>query len=167
MLPSSADLIETFSLLDDWEARYAYLIDLGRMLPPMDPALKTDAVLVPGCTSRVWLVVEKKMRHPGQAEGATRDLQPQQNQKIPDNGSRHFRDDDEEIFHFTIDSDAAIVKGLCAVLMILMQDRNGPEIRALDMEGIFNRLGLATHLSPNRRNGFFAMVERVRVLTAS
>jgi cysteine desulfuration protein SufE len=50
------DLIEGFSLFADWEDRYRYLIDLGRRVPVMDNALKTDENLVRGCTSRVWLV---------------------------------------------------------------------------------------------------------------
>lgn len=49
-------LSESFSLFDDWEDRYRYLIDLGRRVPVMDNALKTDENLVRGCTSRVWLV---------------------------------------------------------------------------------------------------------------
>lgn len=50
------ELVENFSLFDDWEERYRYLIDLGRSLPHMDDALKVDKHLVRGCTSRVWLV---------------------------------------------------------------------------------------------------------------
>lgn len=50
------ELVETFEFLDDWEQRYAYLIDLGRKLPPMDDADKTDATRVRGCQSTVWMV---------------------------------------------------------------------------------------------------------------
>lgn len=49
------DLIENFALFDDWEERYRYLIDLGRTLPAMDEAIKTDENIVQGCTSRVWM----------------------------------------------------------------------------------------------------------------
>ncbi len=55
-LKSIEEVVENFSLFDDWEDRYRYLIDLGRELPHMDEALKIDAHLVRGCTSRVWLV---------------------------------------------------------------------------------------------------------------
>jgi cysteine desulfuration protein SufE len=44
-----------FLLLDDWEDRYRYLIELGRALPALDEALKTDANKVRGCASQVWL----------------------------------------------------------------------------------------------------------------
>lgn len=64
------------------------------------------------------------------------------------------------------DSDAQIVKGLIAVLMAIYAGRSREEIAALDMEAIFGRLGLDQHLSPNRRNGFFSMVENVRRFTA-
>ena len=50
------ELVDNFALFDDWEERYRYLIDLGRELPHMDDAMKTDEHLVRGCTSRVWLV---------------------------------------------------------------------------------------------------------------
>lgn len=53
-----ADLESDFAVLDDWEDRYRYIIELGRMLPPMAPELKTDVTKVRGCTSQVWLVSE-------------------------------------------------------------------------------------------------------------
>ena len=51
-----ADLQSDFAVLDDWEDRYRYIIELGRTLPPMAPALKTEATKVRGCASQVWLV---------------------------------------------------------------------------------------------------------------
>lgn len=53
---SSDDIIETLSFFDDWEERYKYIIDLGRELPPLDDAQRTDEHLVRGCQSQVWLV---------------------------------------------------------------------------------------------------------------
>ncbi len=53
------EVVENFSLFDDWEDRYRYLIDIGRTLPHMDDSLKTDEHLVRGCTSRVWLITTK------------------------------------------------------------------------------------------------------------
>jgi cysteine desulfuration protein SufE len=51
------DAIETdMGFLDEWEDRYRYVIDLGRAMPPMDEALKTEAARVHGCASQVWLV---------------------------------------------------------------------------------------------------------------
>ena len=49
------DVLENFELLDDWEARYAYLVELGEALPPMDEALRVDANRVHACMSRVWV----------------------------------------------------------------------------------------------------------------
>lgn len=51
------EALETLTLLPDWENRYTFLIELARTLPAMEMSDKTDANLVPGCTSRVWLVV--------------------------------------------------------------------------------------------------------------
>lgn len=49
------DVVEALEFLDDWEARYAYIIDLGKQVPAMPDALKTEARLVRGCQSQVWL----------------------------------------------------------------------------------------------------------------
>lgn len=126
------ELAKTFSLFDDWEERYEYLIDLGRHLEPMDDALKTDAVKVQGCMSQVWLVL---------------------------------RWDEAGRLVMQADSDAQIVKGLIAVLRLMFADKTQDEIAAFDVEGTFARLGLEQHISPNRRNGFFSMVEKVRAFT--
>ena len=127
------DLIDNFALFEDWEERYRYLIDLGRELPSMPPELKTDATLVKGCTSRVWLYA---------SENAGR-------------------------YSFSADSDAHIVRGLIAVLLAAYQDKTAAEIAAVDIENAFVQLGLDQHLSPNRRNGFFSMAERVKSYSAA
>lgn len=59
------EILETFELLDDWEDRYRYVIDLGRQLPEMPVADRTEANRVQGCTSRVWLVTETDPANPG------------------------------------------------------------------------------------------------------
>lgn len=60
MLPADiTELQENFSLFDDWEDRYAYVIELGKKLPPMDEALKNPETKVEGCTSQVWFVRQK------------------------------------------------------------------------------------------------------------
>jgi len=54
--PNAAALVADFSLFDDWEDRYAYLVDLGRRLKPLPDELKTEANKVRGCMSQVWFV---------------------------------------------------------------------------------------------------------------
>lgn len=54
------EIIEEFSIFDEWMDRYSYLIDLGRKLPPLDDKLKTEAHLIRGCQSLVWVVPEVK-----------------------------------------------------------------------------------------------------------
>tara|TARA_R110002072_G_scaffold89040_5_gene199546 strand:- start:1061 stop:1465 length:405 start_codon:yes stop_codon:yes gene_type:complete len=122
------DVVENFSLFDDWEERYRYLIDLGRALPHMDSALKTDESLVRGCTSRVWLVPEIS----------------------------------NDVLHFQADSDAHIVRGLVAILVAAYQGKTLSEIGTIDIDAAFKEIGLDTHLSANRRSGFFAMVEKIQ-----
>lgn len=50
------DIAETFDFLDDWEERYRHVIELGRAMPPMDPALQVPAIKVEGCASQVWIM---------------------------------------------------------------------------------------------------------------
>lgn len=49
------EIVEDFEFLDDWEDRYATVIDMGKSMPPMEEALKVPATKVEGCASQVWL----------------------------------------------------------------------------------------------------------------
>jgi len=49
------EFIDNFEFLDDWDARYAYLVELGESLPPLDAALRTEQHRVQGCISKVWV----------------------------------------------------------------------------------------------------------------
>lgn len=121
-------LIETFSLFDDWEEKYQYLIELGEKLPPLDEKYKTDEFKVSGCQSQVWLVPKF-------------------------NG---------ENFSFLADSDAIMVKGIIAVLMAIYANKSVKEIKKIEVENFFAKLGLGEHLSPSRRNGMMSMVDKIR-----
>ena len=68
--------------------------------------------------------------------------------------------------HFQGDSDAHIVKGLVAVLFMLYSDRTPREILDTDIGEAFAKLGLDNHLTMNRRNGFYSMVERIKAMAA-
>ena len=134
-LPASAEaLLADFDLFDDWEDRYAYLVDLGRRLPPLPDTLKTPEHKVSGCMSQVWFVQED------QGDGR---------------------------LHWKGDSDAAIVRGLIAVLQVLYEGRPIDEAHAIDVEGVFRSMGLERHLTINRRNGFFSMVSKLREFAAA
>jgi len=52
------EIIDSFGLFSEWLDRYQYLIDLGRKLPALDAAEKTDDKLLAGCQSQVWLLLE-------------------------------------------------------------------------------------------------------------
>lgn len=65
------------------------------------------------------------------------------------------------------DSDSVIVRGLIAVLLAMFSGRTPDEIRATDPEGVFEQLGLKQHLSGQRRNGLYAMVQRIKTLAAA
>ena len=126
-------LIANFELLDDWEERYGYLIDLGKKLPGLPEAEKSEANRVHGCQAMVWMIMEPDPAHPG-------------------------------ALRFRADSDAFIVRGLIAVLQLIYNGRSPEEMLKADAKSTLSRLGLDTHLSPTRKNGLFAMVERIRTL---
>jgi cysteine desulfuration protein SufE len=68
-------------------------------------------------------------------------------------------------FDFWADSDSTLVKGLAAILHLAYAGRPRADIPSVDIEGLFKKLDLENHISPNRRNGFFSMVERIKTLT--
>jgi cysteine desulfuration protein SufE len=126
--PAIDTITDNFELLDDWEDRYRYLIELGRTLEPLPDAARIPENKVQGCASQVWLTTT--------AEGAR--------------------------IRFAGDSDAHIVKGLIAILIALLSDRPAAEVLATDALGLFRKLGLEEHLTPQRSNGLKSMVERMR-----
>jgi cysteine desulfuration protein SufE len=130
---SIEDIRADFALLDDWEDRYRYLIELGRDLTPLPEALRTDANKVRGCASQVWLASSAR------------------------NGA-----DGPPVLDLRGDSDAHIVRGLIAVLFALFNGRSADHILGTDAQATFAELGLKEHLTPQRSNGFFSMVERIR-----
>ncbi len=77
----------------------------------------------------------------------------------------HQQEGDKHFFNAT--SDAHIVRGLEAVLLTLINGKTTQEIQTLNLIEIFKQLGLESHLSPTRRNGFYAMVERILTLSNS
>ena len=127
------DIIENFSVLDDWDDRYRYLIELGRELPPLAKSAYSDANKVQGCASQVWLATHVD---PDGADGPA--------------------------LSFSGDSDAHIVRGLIAILFAMFSGRHARDILARDAVDTFERLGLREHLTPQRSNGFRSMVERIR-----
>jgi len=127
-------IIDDFGLLDSWDDRYRYVIELGRALPPFPEEARTDRNKVQGCASQVWLVSET---HP------------------PANGGG-------PVVAFRGDSDAHIVKGLIAILFALYSGQPAKKILDTDAIAVFHQLGLGEHLTPQRSNGFRSMVERIR-----
>jgi cysteine desulfuration protein SufE len=128
-----AEIIDNFSLLDEWDDRYRYLIELGRELAPLSEAAHTDANKVQGCASQVWLDTTVR---PNGAGGP--------------------------ILTFVGDSDAHIVRGLIAILFAMYSGKSAKDILAIDAILNFEKMGLREHLTPQRSNGFRSMVERIR-----
>ena len=132
MLPPVDEIVANFELLDEWEERYRYLIELGRMLPPLPSEAHNNSNKVQGCASQVWLERRVETTRP------------------------------EPILHWRGDSDAHIVRGLIALLLALYSGKPASEVLATDAIGLFQSLGLSEHLTPQRSNGVRSIVERIR-----
>ena len=74
---------------------------------------------------------------------------------------------EDERLRFEADSDSTIVKGLIAIVLMLHDDRSPAEILALDVSDLFDRLGLGSHVTVNRRNGFYSMLGKLKEYAAS
>lgn len=127
------DIIENFAVLDEWDDRYRYVIELGRTLAPLPDDARSEANKVQGCASQVWLDTSVK---PNGAAGPT--------------------------LMFAGDSDAHIVRGLIAILFALYSGKPARDILSTDAVALFDKLGLREHLTPQRSNGFRSMVERIK-----
>jgi cysteine desulfuration protein SufE len=127
------EIRDNFALLDDWDDRYRYVIELGRMLEPMPAAEHSQQNKVQGCASQVWLSkrIDRK------------------------SGS-------EPVLNYRGDSDAHIVRGLIAILLTLYSDHTPQQILSTDAIALFDEFGFREHLTPQRSNGLRAMVERIR-----
>jgi cysteine desulfuration protein SufE len=127
------EIRDNFALLDDWDDRYRYVIELGRTLKPMLEAEHSAANKVQGCASQVWLAKQLD-----RSRG------------------------DEPHLNYLGDSDAHIVRGLIAILLTLFSGRTPREILGTDALSVFDEFGFREHLTPQRSNGLRAMVERIR-----
>ena len=128
-----AEIVANFSLLDEWDDRYRYVIELGRALPPFEERDRNAANKVQGCASQVWLATRVK---PDGADGP--------------------------VLSFSGDSDAHIVRGLIAILFAIYSGKHAREILGTDAVALFEQMGLREHLTPQRSNGFRSMVQRIK-----
>lgn len=126
------EILSNFELIDDWEERYRYVIELGKLMPKLPEEAYCEANKVQGCASQVWLETSVE-----QGEGGP-------------------------VLSFRGDSDAHIVRGLVALIVALYSGRPAREIIDLDASAVFDELGLSEHLTPQRSNGVRAMVQRIR-----
>ena len=124
---SLADILEEYEFLDADE-RYRLLIELGRELDEMPPALKTDATLVRGCSASVWV-------YPTERDGR---------------------------LHFLADSNAAITKGIVALVLSAVEDKPAAEVAAMDIAAALEPFDLRNQLSSNRTQGVPNMIALVK-----
>ncbi len=122
-----SDILDEYEFLEA-DDRYRLLIDLGKILPPMPDALKTDATLVRGCSASVWV-------YPITEDGA---------------------------LTFLADSNAAITKGIIALVLKTVEGKNADEIARLQIEDALAPFDLKNQLSSNRTQGIPNMIALIR-----
>ena len=128
------DVYDAFEFLDDWEDRYAFIIDLGKQLPPFPDSERTEKNYVHGCQSQVWLI--------------------------------HHYDEASGKLLLLIDSDAIIVRGLAAIILVALNNRTPKDLLTTDIDELFERLDLFRHISPTRGNGLRSMISKIRDIAA-
>ena len=122
-----ADILDEYEFLDG-DDRYRLLIDLGKALPPMPDALKTDATLVRGCSANVWVY------------------------PVTETGE----------LSFLADSNAAITKGIIALVLKTVEGKSAQEIVDTDIESSLAPFDLKNQLSSNRTQGIPNMIALIR-----
>ena len=122
-----SDIFEEYEFLDA-DDRYRLFIDLGKELPEMPDALKTDATLVRGCSASVWV-------YPVADDGALK---------------------------FLADSNAAITKGIIALVLKTVDDKSIAEIAIADIQATLAPFDLKNQLSSNRTQGIPNMIALIR-----
>lgn len=125
------DIFEEYDFLDA-DDRYRLLIDLGKELPVMPDALKTDATLVRGCSASVWV----------------------------------YPVTDADKLTFLADSNAAITKGIIALVLKTVEGKSAIEIGKTDIEGAIAPFDLKNQLSSNRTQGIPNMIALIRETAA-
>jgi cysteine desulfuration protein SufE len=131
------EILENFALLDDWEDRYRYVIELGKELDALPETERTAENKVRGCASQVWLST-----HVDDSQTPPR-------------------------LSFLGDSDAHIVRGLVAIAIALFNNKKPAEILGTDAQAVFDEIGLREHLTAQRSNGLRALVDRIKADAAA
>ncbi|MBK1873796.1 SufE family protein [Marinobacter sp. 1-3A] len=133
--PTLEDVLDGFEFLDDWEERYAFIIDLGKQLPAFPDEARIEENYVHGCQSQVWVI-------------------------------SHFHEASGKLY-LLIDSDAMIVRGLAAMILIALNGKTPRDLLATDIDELFEQLDLFRHISPTRGNGLRSMIGKIRDIAAA
>ena len=126
------EVIEEFSMYDDWLDKYSALIEMGNSLESFPKELKTEDRLIKGCQSRVWLDAQIK------------------------DGRVIFRADSDALI-----TSCGEHKGIIALLVSVYSGRKAEEI-AKDDFSFVERIGLKENLSPTRANGLVSMIDTIK-----
>lgn len=126
-----SDIQNEYEFLEP-DDRYRLLIDLGRDLPEMPSALKTDATLVRGCSASVWV----------------------------------YPVTEDNVLTFLADSNAAITKGIIALVLKTVENKNAADILHTDIENALAPFDLKNQLSSNRTQGIPNMIALIRETAA-
>lgn len=123
-------IIADFSSLNEWEHKYQYLIEKGMALKKPNDDLLIEENRVKGCQSQVWMKAYQRNQN------------------------------DENVITIDAYSDAAIVRGLIALLLEVYNGQSAKNILNAKLDFLVE-IGLIQHLTPNRKNGLSAMLKQI------
>ena len=125
-------IVEDFSILDNWEDKYRYIIDLGNDLEAYPEKFKNEKNRVIGCASQVWFY------------------------------PKIIEIDGKKTFSFKGDSDAMIVRGLIKILSSIYNYKEVNEAISIDPYKKLETLNLKEHISSQRSNGLNSMIKKIK-----
>ena len=124
-------IVEDFEFIEDWEDRYKYIIDLGKLLDPLSENDYNKQNKVDGCASQVWLVIKEEQIK------------------------------EKTILEFKADSDSFLVKGLLTIIISIFSGKAPSDILKINYDNELKKLNLKENISQQRSNGLTAVINKV------
>lgn len=124
---------QTLSILNDWEDRYRYIMELGQELAPYPPNKRNNTYKVNGCISQVWLYAQT--------------IETQ---------------DHKVHLNFLVDSDSHMVRGLLAIVLAVYNNKTSKEILSPLCDEQITQLNLQNNITPQRSNGIYSVIKKIK-----
>lgn len=143
IFPTKSKLLLTFLSCMNWEEKYIYTIDLGKLLPIFPKGMQTKKFLLSGCQSQTWIAITSSF-----------------SEKIQTFSHHRYSDHSIKLYG---DSDSSIVKGIIAIIFILYQGLTLQEIIHFNAIPFLEKLQLQQHLTTSRSQGVKSILHSIHI----